>query len=156
MQQGRKADECTRIGGAPMNLKFEDWELVDVATDLIKERYLYSKHTIGAAVRMQTGAVFLGVNLNTYAGHLAVCAESVAMGAAAVLGYGNTIDTIVAVRHPPPEDQNQKPAVVAPCGACRERIFDYGPHARVILLIGDSLKTVPIGDLLPNKYQRPL
>ncbi len=139
-----------------MSLKFEDRALVDAAKAIIKIRYLYSKHSIGAAVRMSSGEVFLGVNLNTYAGHMAVCAEGVALGAAVVDLWDDSIDTIVAVRHPTPEDKNQEITVVTPCGACRERIFDYGPEAHVIVPDGDSLTTVWIGNLLPFKYKRPL
>jgi cytidine deaminase len=44
--------------------------------------------------------------------------------------------------------------VVSPCGACRELIFDYDPHARVIVPNGPSPSIVPIAELLPNKYTR--
>jgi len=70
------------------------------------------------------------------------------------------------VRHPAPEDDDQTLAVVSPCGACRELIFDYDPKARVIVPTphpplprkrgreGWGAAVVPIGDLLPNKYSR--
>ena len=85
---------------------------------------------------------------------MAVCAEAVALGRAVVDLGDAGIDTIVAVRHPPPDDKDQTIAVVSPCGACRELIFDYDPHARVIVPNGESPTVVPIGDLLPNKYTR--
>jgi len=64
------------------------------------------------------------------------------------------IDTIVAVRHPDPEEKDQRIAVVSPCGACRELIFDYDPKARVIVPSDKSAAVVPIAELLPNKYRR--
>jgi len=64
------------------------------------------------------------------------------------------IDTIVAVRQPPPEEVDQDITVVSPCGACRELIFDYDPKARVIVPTGKAPAAVPIGELLPNKYRR--
>jgi cytidine deaminase len=58
------------------------------------------------------------------------------------------------VRHPPPHDKDQNIAVVSPCGACRELIFDYDRKARVIVPNGRAPAVVPIADLLPNKYSR--
>jgi len=73
----------------------------------------------------------------------------------AVVDRGDAgIDTIVAVRHPAPQDKDRTIAVVSPCGACRELIFDYDPKARVIVPNGKSPSIVPIGELLPNKYTR--
>jgi len=85
---------------------------------------------------------------------MAVCAEAVALGRAVVDLGDAGIDMIVAVRHPPPDAKDQAIAVVSPCGACRELIFDYDPAARVIVPNGSSPAVVPIGELLPNKYTR--
>ena len=85
---------------------------------------------------------------------MAVCAEAVALGHAVVDLGDAGIDMIVAVRHPPPGGKNRAIAVVSPCGACRELIFDYDPKARVIVPTGKSPKAVPITELLPNKYTR--
>jgi cytidine deaminase len=85
---------------------------------------------------------------------MAVCAEAVALGRAFVDLGDDGIETIVAVRHPPPDEKDQNIAVVSPCGACRELIFDYDPKARVIVPNGKSPGVVAIGDLLPNKYSR--
>ena len=64
---------------------------------------------------------------------MAVCAEAVALGQA-VTEIGETgIETIVAVRHPAPDEKDQTIAVVSPCGACRELIWDYDRNARVIV-----------------------
>ena len=85
---------------------------------------------------------------------MAVCAEAVALGRAVVdIGDGG-IETIVAVRHPPPDEKDQEIKVVSPCGACRELIFDYDRNARVIVPNGKTPTVVPIADLLPNKYSR--
>ena len=98
--------------------------------------------------------LYTGINLDAYLGRMAVCAEAVALGRAFV-DLGDTgIDTIVAVRHPDPDEKDQTIAVVSPCGACRELIFDYDPKARVIVPNGKSPAVVQIGELLPNKYSR--
>ena len=64
------------------------------------------------------------------------------------------IETIVAVRHPAPTEKHRNIAVVSPCGACRELIWDYDHNARVIVPGDNGPMVVSIGDLLPNKYNR--
>ncbi len=131
-----------------------DRELIAAATAAIKERYRDDWQEVGAALRTRAGKIFAGVNLDAYLGRMAVCAEAVALGRAVVDVRDPGIDTIVAVRHPPPAQKDQTIAVVSPCGACRELIFDYDPEARVIVPNGKSPGVVAIADLLPNKYSR--
>jgi cytidine deaminase len=131
-----------------------DKALIAAASSAIKRRYRDDWQEVGAALRTRTGKIFTGVNLDAYLGRMAVCAEAVALGRAVVDLGDAGIDIIVAVRHPPPGDKNQALAVVSPCGACRELIFDYDPAARVIVPNGSAPAVVPIGELLPNKYTR--
>jgi cytidine deaminase len=131
-----------------------DEELIAAARATIKRCYRDDWQEVGAALRTRSGKIFTGVNLDAYLGRMAVCAEAVALGRAVVDLGDAGIDTIVAVRHPAPHDKDQAIAVVSPCGACRELIFDYDPKARVIVPNGKSPSIVPIGELLPNKYTR--
>jgi cytidine deaminase len=131
-----------------------DTELIAAAGTAIKRRYRDDWQEVGAALRTRTGKIFTGVNLDAYLGRMAVCAEAVALGRAVVDLGDAGIDTIVAVRHPAPGEKNQEIAVVSPCGACRELIFDYDPNARVIVPNGKSPSVMPIAQLLPNKYTR--
>ena len=131
-----------------------DKELIAAAGATIKRRYRDDWQEVGAALRTRTGKIFTGVNLDAYLGRMAVCAEAVALGRAVVDLGDAGIDTIVAVRHPAAGEKNQEIAVVSPCGACRELIFDYDPNARVIVPNGKSPSIVPIAQLLPNKYTR--
>ncbi len=137
-----------------MRLNKKDRELIEAATDAIRQRYRYDWQEVGAALRTRAGKIFTGVNLDAYLGRMAVCAEAVALGRAFVDLGDSGIDTIVAVRHPDPDENDQRIAVVSPCGACRELIFDYDPKARVIVPSGKSAAVVPIAGLLPNKYRR--
>jgi cytidine deaminase len=131
-----------------------DKELIAAAIAAIKERYRDDWQEVGAALRTRDGAVYTGVNLDAYLGRMAVCAEAVALGRAVVDIGDAGIETIVAVRHPPPYEKDQEIKVVSPCGACRELIFDYDRNARVIVPNGKTPSVVPIADLLPNKYSR--
>jgi cytidine deaminase len=119
----------------PAKLGAADRELIAAANAAITKRYRDDWQEVGAALRTRSGKVFTGVNLDAYLGEAG-------------------IETIVAVRHPSPTEKDQAIAVVSPCGACRELIFDYDPRARVIVPNGKSPAVVPIGDLLPNKYRR--
>jgi cytidine deaminase len=136
------------------SLSKADQELIAAATAAIKSRYRDDWQEVGAALRTRAGDIFTGVNLDAYLGRMAVCAEAVALGRAFVDLGDAGIDTIVAVRHPAPAEKDQTIAVVSPCGACRELIFDYDPKARVIVPNGKSPGVMPIGELLPNKYTR--
>jgi cytidine deaminase len=131
-----------------------DKALIAAAIAAIKERYRDDWQEVGAALRTRDGAVYTGVNLDAYLGRMAVCAEAVALGRAVVDIGDAGIETIVAVRHPPPYEKDQEIKVVSPCGACRELIFDYDRNARVIVPNGKTSIAVPIADLLPNKYSR--
>ena len=135
-------------------LSQQDRELIEAARAAIRKRYRNDWQEVGAALRSRSGRIFTGVNLDAYLGRMAVCAEAVALGRAIVdLGEAG-IDTIVAVRHPPPNEEDQAISVVSPCGSCRELIWDYDRDARVIVPGADGPAVTTIGELLPNKYSR--
>ena len=139
----------------PVKLVKGDRELIEAATAAINQRYRNDWQEVGAAMRTRSGKLFTGVNLDAYLGRMAVCAEAVALGRAFVELGDDGIETIVAVRHPPPDEKDQSIRVVSPCGACRELIHDYDAKARVIVPDnGQPPKVVTIGELLPNKYRR--
>jgi hypothetical protein len=78
-------------------------------------------------------------------GRVSLCAEAVAIGAAATAG-DTDIESIVVV--------TESGDVVAPCGMCRELISDYSPKARVLVDYKGVVIGKSIGDLLPSKYER--
>jgi cytidine deaminase len=135
-------------------LRKADRELIEAAREAIRRRYRFDWQEVGAAIRLRSGKIFTGVSLDAYLGRMAVCAEAVALGQAITNAGETAIDTVVAVRHPPPEEKDQTIAVVSPCGACRELIWDYDRNARVIVPGDGGPSVVPIGDLIPNKYSR--
>ena len=135
-------------------LDARDQELITAATEAIKRRYRNDWQEVGAALRTRDGRIYAGVNLDAYLGRMAVCAEAVALGQAITNSGEAGIETIVAVRHPPPEEKDGAIVVVSPCGACRELIWDYDRNARVIVPGRDSPETVGISELIPNKYSR--
>ena len=96
----------------PVKLVKGDRVLVDAAIAAIKQRYRNDWQEVGAALRTRSGKIFTGVNLDAYLGRMAVCAEAVALGRAFVELGADGIETIVAVRHPPPDEKDQNIRVV--------------------------------------------
>jgi cytidine deaminase len=135
-------------------LSKKDEELIAAAAKAISLRYRNDWQEVGAAMRTRDGRVVTGVNIDAYIGRIAVCAEAIAIGRAITETGDRGIETIVAVRHPKPDEPGDI-TVVSPCGICRELIHDYDAKARVIVPDnGRTPKVVTIGELLPNKYRR--
>ena len=122
-----------------------DEEIINVARELIAARFKEGYHHIAAALRTTSGRIYSGVHLEAYVGRIAVCAEAIAIGAAATAG-DTSIETIVAV--------NELGEIVSPCGMCRELISDYSPEACVVVLRSGQPANVPVMELLPDKYSR--
>ena len=131
-----------------------DRSLVEAASEAIRKRYRHDWQEVGAALRTRSGKVFTSVSLDAYLGRMAICAEAVALGQAITTAGETGIEMIVAVRHPAPEENDSPIAVVSPCGACRELIWDYDRNARVIVPGGSGPETVASGELIPNKFSR--
>ncbi len=146
------------LGGDAAPLDDADHELVAAANDVLARHYKPFWHMVAAALRSRDGRVWTGLHLGATVGRLSVCAEPIAFGRALLEGDG-TVDTIVAVRHPKPEEMDREMAVVSPCGACRELLADHCPDAHVILnaptaLPRHGLVKLPARLLLPWPYRR--
>lgn len=136
-----------------MQLTHDDNELIQAATDLIEERYKYSRHHVAAALRAKSGEIVVAVNVDTYLGRAAICAEAVALGRMISEGESE-FTTVVAVYMPNPEFGEQAPYVASPCGVCREMLSDYCPDATVIYVENDVVTKANISDLLPGKFTK--
>ncbi|CAM5679792.1 cytidine deaminase [Streptomyces aurantiogriseus] len=119
-----------------------DHELIQAAAQVARTRCRGDNHTMAAAARTRDGRIVTAVNAYHFTG--GPCAELVVIGAAAAQGAYD-LKTIVAVG-----DRDR--GVVSPCGRCRQVLLDYFPALTVIVGAGDSLRIVPITDLLPESY----
>ena len=104
----------------------------------------YSGFTVGAALQAVDGRVFAGCNVENASFSLAVCAERNAIAAAVVAGAQAFIAVAVATDTSPP---------IAPCGACRQALREFGPDLRVILVnpAGERVETT-LAALLPDSF----
>ncbi|MSR74413.1 MAG: cytidine deaminase [Planctomycetes bacterium] len=102
----------------------------------------YSNFRVGAAVLTQDGRVFTGCNVENASYGLTVCAERNAVAAAVVAGARRF--SVLAV-----SSENG----VAPCGACRQVLFEFGGELRVLLCADDgALRETSLAALLPQPF----
>ena len=83
----------------------------------------YSKFRVGAAVLTATGKIFAGCNVENASYGLCNCAERTAIFSAVAAGERQF--KCVAVYTP-------TKTATAPCGACRQVIYEFGPRIRVV------------------------
>jgi cytidine deaminase len=117
---------------------------VRAAADLLRRRYDRKRHTVAAAVRTRSGRIFRGVNLE---GIHTPCAEPVAIGAALTAGDPD-LEVMVAVCR-----QGRTYPVLAPCGTCRQLLFDYAPRAHVLVRDGTGgVRRLRADEALPTAF----
>lgn len=119
-------------------------ELIEEARDVMRQRFRRGHHHVGAALRTRSGAIFRGIHLEATVGRIAVCAEAIALGVAAMSG-DTDVEQIVAV--------DREGRILSPCGMCRELISDFSPTATVIVPGRDGPSVVSLAELLPHKYE---
>lgn len=105
----------------------------------------FSGFHVGAALRATDGTIFAGANVENSSYGLARCAEQSAVQALVTSGR-RTFDHVVVFT------AAEEPA--SPCGACRQILFEFAPHARV-QLVNESGKVVEttVADLLPLGFR---
>jgi cytidine deaminase len=118
--------------------------LIDLANEARRRAYApYSGYKVGAALRTKSGKIYTGVNIESAAYPMTMCAERVAIYKAVSEG----------------ELEFEAISVVTdnggtPCGGCRQVLAEFG--LKTIVLIGDGngklLQETTVGDLLPGAF----
>ena len=104
----------------------------------------FSKFLVGAAVRTENGKVYTGCNVESASYGLTVCAERVAIWKA--LSEGERQFTELAV-------VADTESLTPPCGTCRQIIWEFCKHARIVLAnLHGKTEAVSIVDLLPRAF----
>jgi cytidine deaminase len=104
----------------------------------------YSGFAVGAAVRGSSGAVYTGANVEVSSYGLTLCAERLAVFKAIEAGEA-FVDAVAVVA--------DTTSPVSPCGACRQVIHDFGPHAIVLMERMDGERELlPVSELLPRAF----
>jgi homotetrameric cytidine deaminase len=108
----------------------------------------YSGFRVGAALRLASGDVVTGANVENASYGLTICAERTAL-VRAVATFGPALRiTAVAVTN-----LNEAPS--PPCGACRQMLAEFtNPDVPVVFAAAEGLKVVSFGVLLPLAFQK--
>lgn len=110
----------------------------------------YSGFRVGAALRLTTGEIVTGTNVENVSYGLTICAERSAL-VAAVSQFGPDIRIqAVAVA-------NLNGAASPPCGACRQMLSEFiQPDAPVVFPAADGIRTMPFSAILPLAFDMKL
>jgi cytidine deaminase len=105
---------------------------------------VYSHFPVGAAVLTGRGKIVSGCNVESASYGLTNCAERNAVGH--LVMAGELAFKAIVVYTP-----TQAPT--APCGACRQVLYEFGPDAEVISICdGDGELRTTVRDLLPGAF----
>lgn len=119
-------------------------ELMKIARKARQNAYApYSHFAVGAALLAESGRVYTGCNIENASYGLTCCAERNAIFAA--VGAGERRFKMLAVAADSPEP-------VAPCGACRQVIAEFGIPLVVMGNLKESTKTMTAEELLPYGF----
>lgn len=105
----------------------------------------YSKFKVGAALRAASGRIFVGANVENIAYPIGTCAEAGAIAAMIAAGDRNISEILIL---------GDGTALVTPCGACRQRIKEFGQVSTPIHIAGPSglRQSFTLGQLLPEAF----
>ncbi len=131
-------------------------DMVKSAIEATESSYSpYSKFAVGAAVRLANGKIIKGSNQENGAYPSGLCAERIAIFAAASQYPGVAIDSISITAKSEGKSQDEP---VVPCGACRQVMIEYENlqnSPMQIILHGESDKCFVINNaasLLPLSF----
>ena len=120
--------------------------LLPAATDVRDRAYApYSRFKVGAALRAESGALYVGCNVENVAYPEGTCAEAGAIAAMIAGGDTRIAEVFVIADSPSP---------VPPCGGCRQKMAEFADAGvRVTLCTTDGLqKTMTVAELLPGSF----
>jgi len=106
----------------------------------------YSKFKVGAALLTKSGKTVTGVNVESASYGLTCCAERVALFNGLTAGKKNFVAIAVVAR---------APGGPMPCGACRQLLAEYAPHAVVWVEGSRALRRIQefsVRELLPAAF----
>lgn len=119
-----------------------DEKLVQLAKDAMQNAYVpYSHFKVGAALLAKDGTVFQGCNIENASYGATNCAERTAVFKAVSEGYREFEKIAIAA---------SSGDYAAPCGICRQVLFEFMPDGKVILDSDEKgMVTYTVRELLP-------
>ena len=125
--------------------------LLDQAREAAARSYSpYSGFKVGAALKLDNGAIVTGTNVENVSYGLTICAERAAL-VQAVSRFGPGIHIVAAAI------TNPDGMPCPPCGACRQVLAEFiEPEAPVVFQAADRLRVLPFSQLLPLAFDLKL
>jgi cytidine deaminase len=122
-------------------------EMLSTARAAFKNAHApYSKFRVGSTILTERGALYSGCNVENASYGLTSCAERNAIFAAvAAEGSGIRIKAVAVA--------TERDGPCAPCGACRQVIFEFGPDALVLFRGQSGTEQMAIAKLLPEGFR---
>jgi len=110
----------------------------------------YSGFRVGAALRLNNGAVVAGANVENVSYGLTICAErSALVTAVSQFGPGIRIEAVAVA--------NLNAAASPPCGACRQMLAEFTlPDAPVAFPAADGPRIMPFSEIFPLAFDMKL
>jgi cytidine deaminase len=125
--------------------------LLRAARKVMKNAYApFSHFRVGAAILTSKGRVFAGCNVENSSYGMTNCAERTAIFSAIAKDGPELEIQAVAVVASPNGDHG---VPCSPCGACRQVIYEFGPHAVIFYQGKKGPKQSLIADLLPEGFR---
>jgi len=120
--------------------------LADAAREAAKAAYApYSRFPVGAAVLAADGSTHSACNVENASYGLSICAERAAVFKAVAAGCRQILAVAVYTPTPTP---------TAPCGACRQVIYEFGPGALLdSRCSGPEVLRARMSALLPTAFE---
>lgn len=116
-------------------------ELYERAVAVAQRAYApYSNYLVGAAVRARDGRILEGVNVENASYPLGICAERTVLACAVVEGYG-------------PGDLEEIAVTAAPCGGCRQWLFEFKLERVTFKNAAGEVVTRTPAELLPETFE---
>ena len=105
----------------------------------------YSGFAVGAALRAANGRIYAAANVENAAYPVGTCAEAGAIAAMIAAGDREIAEILVLAGGAEP---------VMPCGACRQRIFEFATPQTVVHSAGleDLHLSLALAELLPRAF----
>jgi len=105
----------------------------------------YSRFKVGAAVLDEQRRIHAGCNVENAAYPQGLCAEAVALGAMVAAG-GRRAHALLLL--------GEGPALLTPCGGCRQKLREFADGATPVLLADAEgvRRTLTLDELLPHGF----
>ena len=119
--------------------------LAKAAQEMLNYAYApYSRFRVGVALEVDSGEIFTGCNVENASYGLTICAERAAVASAVSRGHTRFRRLVVAT---------EEDGAVAPCGACRQVLAEFGAGMEVYSVGKKERKSWLLEELIPAAFK---